>query len=41
MTNSYFKLLMGLAAFATLGHATTIYSISSGGATATAASPLA
>ena len=36
MTNSYFKLLMGLAAFATLGHATTVYTISSGGATGTA-----
>lgn len=34
MTN---KLLMGLAAFATLGHATTIYSGSSGGGSATAA----
>ena len=36
MSNSYFKLWMGLATFATLGHATTIYSISSGGASGTA-----
>jgi hypothetical protein len=36
MTHSYFKLLMGLAAFATFGHATTVYTISSGGATGTA-----
>jgi hypothetical protein len=37
MNNSYLKLLIGLAAFATLGHATTIYSISSSGASGTAA----
>ncbi|MFZ1005961.1 MAG: hypothetical protein WAN65_03935 [Candidatus Sulfotelmatobacter sp.] len=36
MTNSYFKLLTGLAAFATLGHATTIYSITSGSSSGTA-----
>ncbi len=34
---NYFKLFIGLAAVATLGHATTIYSVSSGGATGTAA----